>query len=84
MREAASARVRSNLRERVTTDCSQEDVDADGSIGQAVTMNRELRAVVVGNGSHQGQIERQMSIRSFASSMRGGGLLSATKTKSKP
>ena len=30
---------------------AQEDVDANGSIGQAVTVGRKLCAVVVGNGS---------------------------------
>jgi hypothetical protein len=31
-----------------THDCSQEHVDADGSVGQAVTVGSKLRAIVVG------------------------------------
>jgi hypothetical protein len=34
-------------------DRSQEDVDADGSVGQAVTVGRKLRAVLVRYGPHQ-------------------------------
>ena len=38
-------------------DRAQEDVDADGSVGQAVTVGSKLGAVVVGDGSHQAQVE---------------------------
>ena len=38
-------------------DRPQEDVDADGSVGQAVAVGRKLRAVVVGNGSQQAQVQ---------------------------
>src|SRR5262249_25392294 len=38
-------------------DGPQEDVDADSSISQAITVGRELCAVVVGNGSQQTQVQ---------------------------
>ena len=62
-----------------THDRPQEDLDADGSVGQAVTVGNKLRTVVVGYGPHQTQI--QASIRSRASSIRAGGLRSAIKNK---
>ena len=40
-----------------THDGAQEDVDADRSVGQAVTVGSKLGAVVVGDGSHQAQVE---------------------------
>ena len=55
----------------------QEDVNADCSIGQAVTVGR--KSVIVRTRPRYNQ---QMSIRSGASSMRDGGLPSAIKTKS--
>ena len=38
-------------------DGPQEDVDANGSISQAVTVGRKLRAIVVGYCSHQAEIQ---------------------------
>ena len=65
-------------------DGSEEDVDADGSIGQAVTVGRELRAVIVGNSLQKAQVQAADEKPFSSSSMRGGGLPSAIKTKSEP
>ena len=65
-----------------THDCAQEDVDADGSIGQAVTVGCKLGAVVVGYCSHQAQVEATDEKPLSRQFDPGGGLSTVVKTKS--